>query len=77
MMSLFEILISFNSSKHKHMFPLTNTQAYIQTHKHINIHSHQLLNSRKLLSLCKKCPYSEFSGPHFPTIGLNTEQKNS
>ena len=25
-------------------------------------------------SLRKKCPYSEFFGPHFPAFGLNTER---
>ena len=25
-----------------------------------------------LVSLREKCPYSKFSGPHFPAFGLNT-----
>ena len=26
------------------------------------------------LPLRKKCPYSEFSGPYFPALGLNTDR---
>ena len=26
------------------------------------------------IALYEKCPYSEFSGPYFPTFGLNTKR---
>ena len=28
------------------------------------------------LTLREKCPYSKFSGPYFPTFGMNTQNKD-
>ena len=33
-----------------------------------------MLNTSKGLTSREKCPYSEFSGPFFPSFGLNTEK---
>ena len=32
-----------------------------------------LLSCVKMVTLCKKCTYSEFSGLHVPTFGMNTD----
>ena len=29
------------------------------------------------ITLCEKCPYSEFSSPYFQAFGRNTDYKNS